>query len=146
MRSTLALALAVAERDDLRHFNEFLDSLPVQLALLGLWIALAVLAFVRVRRDFDDARSMRLMRAVIVALGVFLVCVLLLPVALWLQIIAVLWLFAMWLYYFARFLTTPRSGPRNPVAQARGRALDDVLKDERGTRGGGPAPDDPSAS
>jgi len=55
----------------------------------------------------------------------------------WLLIIELLWLFALWLYYFIRFMTRQRSGPGNLDAQRRGAALDGTIsRMERERRGG----------
>ena len=125
--------LAAAQRDDLRHFNELLASWPVRLAVLLLFVGLAVLAFTRVKRDFDDGA--RTFRAAVVALGVFVCLELFLgralggshAVSLWLQLVTLLWLFGLWLYYFVRFMTRLRSGPGDAETQRRGAELDDAL-------------------
>jgi membrane protein implicated in regulation of membrane protease activity len=81
-----------------------------------------------------------------VALGVFVVLQVVLGGALlevviwpvWLLIIELLWLFALWLYYFVRFMTRQRSGPGDPETQRRGAALDGTIsRMEQERRGGG---------
>jgi membrane protein implicated in regulation of membrane protease activity len=126
--------LAATERDDLEHFNELISSWPVQLALTAFYVGLAVLAFSRVARDWDDG-ARRWFRAVAVALGVFLVLDVVLGSAvlglviwpLWVQIPLVVWLGGMWLYYTMRFMTRVRPGPGDPETQRRGAALELVL-------------------
>src|SRR5665811_2606496 len=94
-------------------------SWPAQAALAALYVGLAVLAFTRVARDWDDGPARRYFRGAVVALGVFVVLQVVLGQALlgvviwpvWLLIIELLWLFALWLYYFIRFITRQRSGP-----------------------------------
>ena len=134
--------LAAMQRDDLRHFNELLASWPVRLAALLLFAGIAVLAFTRVARDFDDGA--RIFRAAVVALGVFACLELFLgsslggshAVPLGLQFITLLWLFGLWVYYFARFMTRQRSGPGDAEARRRGAELDETLQDmERDLRG-----------
>ena len=127
------LMLVAAQRDDLKHFNELLASWPVRLVALLLFAGLAVLAFTRVSRDFEDGA--RGFRAAVVALGVFLGLEFLLgaslggshPVPVWLEFIAILWLFGLWLYYFVRFMTRQRSGPPDVEAQGRGAELERSL-------------------
>lgn len=135
MHAVLTIAVVAAQRGDLRQFYELVGSWPVHVALLAVYAGLAVLAFTRVYREWDDASGLRALRATVVALGVFLACVVLLPVSLWLQLIAVMWLFGMWLYYTARFMTAPRRGRRNPAQRRRGKALEGVLHEARRERG-----------
>jgi hypothetical protein len=149
--SSLFLTLADTQTgEDLRKFNEFLSSWPVALVFAALYGLLAVFVFVRVSRDFDDAPAVRRARALVVALGVFLLLVIILPgffggvsVPVPVKLIAVLWLFAAWLYYIVRFMTAQRSGPADPEAQRRGRALEQTLApmaDDAARRPAGPAP------
>ncbi len=127
------LLVAAAQRDDLRHFNELLASWPMRLAVLLLFAGIAVLAFTRVSRDFDDGA--RTFRAAVVALGVFACLELFLgsslggshAVPIWLQFTTLLWLFGLWLYYFVRFMTRQRSGPGDAETQRRGAELDETL-------------------
>lgn len=120
--------------EDLRKFNEWLSSWPVALVFTALYVLLAVFVFVRVSRDFSDAPAVRRARALVVALGVFLLAVVVLPgffggpdIPVWPKVIAVLWLFALWLYYFIRFMTAQRSGPADAEAQRRGETLERTL-------------------
>ena len=66
----------------------------------------------------------------------------------WLLIIELLWVFALWLYYFIRFMTRQRSGPGDPGAQRRGAALDGTIsrmeQERRGAAAGGAADGPPA--
>jgi membrane protein implicated in regulation of membrane protease activity len=152
-----AVLLAIAgdaNAEAARHLRDLLMSWPAQAAFAALYAGLAALAFTRVVRSWDDGRARRYFRAAVVALGVFVVLqvvlgqaflgVVLWPV--WLLIIELLWLFALWLYYFIRFMTRQRSGPGDPETRRRGAALDGTisrLEEER--RGGGAAGESESA-
>ena len=110
-------------------------SWPAQAAFAALYIGLAVLVFTRVTRAWDDGPRVATFAGVVVALGVFVALEVVLGQALlgvvawpvWLLIIELLWLFALWLYYFIRFMTRQRSGPGDPETQRRGAALDGTL-------------------
>lgn len=151
------VVLAASERDDLRHFNELISSWPVQLLVLGLYLGLVVLAFTRGARDWE-AGPRRRFRVSLVALGVFLVLDVVFAsgafgwnvVPAWtqthfVQVPLFLWLFGMWLYYMARFMTATRPGPGDPEARLRGATLEGSLGgalDEQ--RDGGPVPRAPA--
>ena len=130
-----------------RALRDFLTSWPAQAALAALYVGLAVLAFTRVARDWDDGPARRYFRGAVVALGVFVVLQVVLGQALlgvviwpvWLLIIELLWLFALWLYYFIRFMTRQRSGPGGPDTQRRGAALDGTISRMEQERRGGEA-------
>jgi len=130
-----------------RALRDFLMSWPAQAALAALYVGLAVLAFTRVARDWDDGPARRYFRGAVVALGVFVVLQVVLGQALlgvviwpvWLLIIELLWLFALWLYYFIRFMTRQRSGPGDPDTQRRGAALDGTISRMEQERRGGEA-------
>ncbi len=151
--AVLEFVVALEERDDLRQFNELLGSWPAQLTLIALYLGLAILAFTRVARDFDDPGRVRWFRAAAVGLGVFVILAVLLrdwvlrdvvwPV--WPQLVAYLWLCALWIYYFLRTVTRSRPGPPDAEAQERGAALKAVLDEaeaERRSDGRAPAPAD----
>jgi Ca2+/Na+ antiporter len=151
--AVLEFVVALAQRDDLRHFNEVLGSWPAQLTLIALYLGLAILAFTRVARDFDDPGGVRWFRAAAVGLGVFIILAVLLrdwalrdvvwPV--WPQLIAYLWLCALWIYYLLRTLTRIRPGRPDAEARERGAALKAVLDEaevERRREGGAPASTD----
>jgi membrane protein implicated in regulation of membrane protease activity len=128
-----------------RALRDFLTSWPAQAALAALYVGLAVLAFTRVARDWDDGPARRYFRGAVVALGVFVVLQVVLGQALlgvavwpvWLLIIELLWIFALWLYYFTRFMTRQRNGPGDPDAQRRGAALDGTISRMEQERRGG---------
>jgi len=145
--ATVLLAIAGdANAEAARHLRDLLTSWPAQAALAALYVGLAALAFTRVSRDWDDGPARRYFRGAVVALGVFgalqvvlgqaLLGVVIWPV--WLLIIELLWLFALWLYYFFRFMTRQRSGPGDADTQRRGAALDGTIsRMEQERRGSG---------
>ncbi|MCX6373991.1 MAG: hypothetical protein NTX16_13110 [Actinobacteria bacterium] len=148
--TTLLTIAADANAEAARHLLDLLTSWPAQAALAALYVGLAVLAFTRVARSWDDGPARRYFRGAVVALGVFVVLQVVLGQALlgvfvwpvWLLIIELLWLFALWLYYFIRFMTRQRSGPGDAETQRRGAALDGTLtrmEDERRSGGAGGA-------
>jgi membrane protein implicated in regulation of membrane protease activity len=146
-----------ANAEAAQRLRDLLMSWPAQAVFAALYVGLAVLVFTRVTRDWDDGSARRYFRGAVVALGVFVVLEVVLGQALlgvvvwpvWLLVIELLWLFALWLYYFIRFMTRQRSGPGDPETQRRGAALDGTIsrmEDERrgrgtgGTAGGSAAP------
>ena len=146
MAQVLLAIAADANAEAARALRDFLTSWPAQAALAGLYVGLAVLAFTRVARAWDDGPARRYFRGAVVALGVFVVLQVVLGQALlgvviwpvWLLIIELLWLFALWLYYLIRFLTRQRSGPGDPDTRRRGAALDRTIsRMEQERRGGG---------
>jgi len=118
-----------------RWLSDLMTSWPGQAIFLALYAGLAVLAFTRVARDWEDGSRKRYFRAAIVALGIFLVLEVVLGKALlavvmwptWLYLIEVIWLFGMWLYYFIRVMTRTRSGPGDDETRRRGAALEGVI-------------------
>jgi len=136
-----------ANAEAARALRDFLLSWPAQAALAALYAGLAVLAYTRVVRDWGDSPARRSFRAAVVALGVFLVLEVVLGQTLlgvvvwpvWLLVIELLWLFALWLYYFIRFMTRQRSGPGDPETQRRGAALDGTISRIEQERHGGEA-------
>jgi len=140
----LAIA-ADADAEAARALRDFLSAWPAQAALAALYVGLAVLAFTRVTRDWDDSPARRYVRGAVVALGVFVLLQAVLGQALlgvvmwpvWLLIIELLWLFALWLYYFMRFMTRQRSGPGDPESRRRGAALEGTMSRLEDERGGG---------
>ncbi len=135
MKAAFAMVQAVTERDDLRHFNEFMASWPVQVAFIVLYAGVAYLAFTRVLRDFGDGPARRRGRAVVVALGVFVGLEIILGGSLmglavlpfWFQFVVFLWLAGLLLYYLVRLLTMQRSGAGDDEARRRGAALEGVI-------------------
>ena len=118
-----------------RWLRDVMTSWPAQALMVALYLGLAVLVFTRVARDWDDGPRKRYFRAAIVAFGVFIVLELVLGKALlgvvlwptWLYLIEMIWLFALWLYYFIRFMTRQRSGPGDDESRRRGDALEHVI-------------------
>jgi membrane protein implicated in regulation of membrane protease activity len=118
-----------------RWLRDLLTSWPAQALFLAFYAGLAVLAFTRVARDWEDGPRKRYFRAAIVALGLFLVLEVVLGKALlavvmwptWLYLIELIWLFAMWFYYFVRFMTRQRRGPGDEETRRRGAALEGVI-------------------
>ena len=118
-----------------RWMRDVLTSWPAQAIFLAFYVGLAILAFTRVARDWEDGPRKRYFRAAIVALGIFLVLEVVLGKALlavvmwptWLYMIELLWLFAMWLYYFIRFMTGRLRGPGDDETRRRGAALEGVI-------------------
>ena len=149
--AAFALTLAAdANAEAAQALREFLTSWPVQAALAALYLGLAVLVFARVARAWDDGPARRYVRGAVAALGVFVVLEVVLGQALlgvfiwptWLVIVELLWLFALWLYYFIRFMTRQRSGRGDAEARRRGAALDGSLSRlDQERRTGGPEGD-----
>jgi len=134
--ATALLTIAAdANAEAARHLRDLLTSWPAQAALAALYVGLAALAFTRVARSWDDGPARRYFRGAVVALGVFVVLQVVLGQALlgvfvwpvWLLIIELLWIFALWFYYFIRFMTRVRSGRGDEETRRRGEALDDLL-------------------
>jgi len=144
--ATLLAIAGDANAEAARHLRDLLTSWPAQAALAALYAGLAAFAFTRVARAWDDGPACRCFRAAVVALGVFVLLQVILGQALlgvvmwpvWLLIIELLCLFALWLYFFIRFMTRQRSGPGDPDAQRRGAALDGAIsRMEQERRGAG---------
>jgi membrane protein implicated in regulation of membrane protease activity len=152
--TTLLTIAADANAEAARHLRDLLTSWPAQAALAALYVGLAVLAFTRVARSWDDGPARRYFRGTVVALGVFVALQVVLGQALlgvvmwpvWLLIIELLWLFALWLYYFIRFMTRQRSGPGDPETQRRGAALDGTISRMEQERVGGASGEPESAA
>lgn len=126
--------VAQSAHEDLEHFNDLISSWPVQLLVAGLYAALALLAFSRVAREWDDGVR-RWFRAVAVGLAVFVLLMVVLgesvlgwivwPV--WLQYVLIMWLAGMCLYYMVRAMTRVTPGEGDPEAQRRGATLEQTL-------------------
>ncbi len=125
------IATTLDEREQLAHVNDTLAWWPVQLAILGLYVVLALLAYGPSRTEGEHDRW----RILVVALGVFMTIEFLLGQSVlglivwpfWLTVPIYLWLVAMFLYYFTRIATKTRPGAPDAQAQARGSALEHVL-------------------
>jgi small-conductance mechanosensitive channel len=118
-----------------RWLSDLMTSWPGQAIFLALYAGLAILAFTRVARDWEEGPRKRYFRAAVVALGVFLVLEVVLGKALlavvmwptWFYLIELIWLFAMWFYYFIRFMTGRRRGSGDDETRRRGVALEGVI-------------------
>ena len=129
---------------DLRIFNELMNSWAVQGILAAFLLGLVIVAFTRASLTFDDDRTRRTFRVAVTALGVLVVLQAVVTAALGHipfppipQVIEFVWLFALWLYYFIRFMTRQRSGPGDPDTQRRGAALDGTISRMEQERRGG---------
>jgi amino acid transporter len=140
---------------DLRFLNELMNSWAVQVVIAAFFVGLVIVAFTRASRTFKDDRTRRAFRVAVAALGVLVVLQAVVTAALGsvpfppVLVIEFVWLFALWLYYFIRFMTRQRSGPGDPATQRRGAALDGTIsrmEQERRSGGAGSAGDESVAS
>jgi membrane protein implicated in regulation of membrane protease activity len=121
----------------MRWLQDAMASWPIQLAILALYVGLAILVLRRVSRDWQDEGGPRnrWFLGAVVALGVFVVLQFALGSSLfgavtwpaWLEALEFLWLAGLWVYYLARFMTRQRSGPGDDESRRRGAALDKVI-------------------
>lgn len=109
-------------------------SWPVQAAVAALLVVLVAIAYARSSQTFGEGPERVRFRIAILLLGALLVLQAVLTVAagrvvtpVWLQVIELVWLFALWLYYFFRLLTGRRSGHGDPETRRRGVALDGAI-------------------
>ena len=109
-------------------------SWPVQAGIAALLVALVAIAFARSSRTFGEGPERARFRIAILVLGALFVLQAGLTVVtgrlvtpVWLLVIELIWLFALWLYYFFRLITGRRSGVVDPEAQRRGVALDGAI-------------------
>lgn len=139
MGAWLNVAAAVSPRDELRHFNEFIGSWPVQVAMLVIYALVAWLAYSKALRTLEDRPGRRRTLALVLALGVFVVLEVVLGssmmgsaiLPMWFQVVVLLWLTAMLLYYLLRFATAQRRGRGDDETRRRGEALDAALTPRR---------------
>ena len=131
---------------DVRFLNELMNSWAVQAVIAGFFVGLMIVAFRRASRTFADDRTRKAFRVAVAALGVLVVLQAVVTAALgsvpFPPVVAIefVWLFALWLYYFIRFMTRQRSGRGDPETQRRGAALDGTIsRMEQERRGGGDA-------
>ena len=118
-----------------RWLRDVMESWPVQLAILLLYVGLAILLVRHASRAWDKgARNPYLIGFLIVSGAFFLLQFLLgsslLDVVDWptgLYAIEFVLLFALWLYAFVRFMTGQRSGPGDDEARKRGADLERVI-------------------
>ncbi len=109
-------------------------SWPVQAGIAALLVALVAIAFARSSRTFGEGPERARFRIAILVLGALFVLQAVLTVVtgrlvtpVWLLLIELIWLFALWLYYFFRLISGRRSGVVDPETQRRGAALDGAI-------------------
>jgi membrane protein implicated in regulation of membrane protease activity len=135
----VVLLMGVADPDDVawaRWLRDVMESWPVQLAILLLYVGLAVLLVRHASRHWENGARNRYLVGFLIASGAFFVLQFLFGSSLlgvvdwptWLFVIEFVLLFALWLYAFVRFMTRQRSGPGDDEARARGAALERVIK------------------
>ena len=133
------LLLGVADPDNAawaRWLRDVMESWPVQLAILLLFVGLAVLLVRHASREWEDGARNRYLFGFLIVAGVFFVAQFLfgsslLDVVDWptgLYVIEFVVLFALWLYAFIRFITRQRTGSGDDVTRERGAALDRVIE------------------
>ena len=114
-----------------------MSSWPAQLLIVVLYLGLAVLAYVRVSRDWHDvggARN-RYFLVTVIVLGVLVILQFVLGSSLfgvvrwptWLFWIEFVVLFALWFYCLVRLMTRQRRGRGDDETRRRGAALEDVI-------------------
>jgi membrane protein implicated in regulation of membrane protease activity len=132
-----------------RWLRDVMESWPAQLAILLLFVGLAVLLVRHASREWEDGARNRYLVGFLIVAGVFLVAQFLfgsslLSVVDWpagLYVIEFVVLFALWLYAFVRFMTRQRSGPGDDQARGRGADLERVIgQDGRSVPAGSPQP------
>lgn len=121
----------------MRWLQDVMSSWPAQLLIVVLYLGLAILAYTRVSRDWKDVGGPRnrYFLGAVIALGVFVVLQFVLGSSvlglvrwpIWLYWIEFVFFFALWLYYFIRFMTRQRSGPGDDETRRRGTALEGVI-------------------
>jgi len=132
------LLIGVADPDNAawaRWLRDVMESWPVQLAILLLYVGLAVLLVRHASREWEDGARNRYLVGFLIVGGVFFVLQFLLGSSLldvldWpsgLYVIEFVVLFALWLYAFVRFMTRRRSGPGDDESRRRGADLERVL-------------------
>jgi membrane protein implicated in regulation of membrane protease activity len=118
-----------------RWLRDVMESWPMQLAILLLYVGLAVLLVRHASREWDKGARNPYLVGFLVASGAFFVLQFLLgssllDVVAWptvLYVIEFVVLFALWLYAFVRFMTRQRSGPGDDEARRRGADLERVI-------------------
>jgi membrane protein implicated in regulation of membrane protease activity len=119
-----------------RWLRDVMESWPVQLAILLLFVGLAVLLVRHASREWEDGPRNRYLVGFLIVAGVFFVAQFLfgsslLDVVDWptgLYVIEFVVLFALWLYAFVRWITRPRSGPGDEESRRRGADLERVIR------------------
>ena len=137
MRALLLIGLADPDNAAwARWLREVMESWPVQLAILLLYVGLAVVLVRHASREWENGARNRYLVGFLIAGGIFVVLQFLLGSSLlavvdWptgLYVIEFVLLFALWLYAFVRFMTRQRSGPGDEEARRRGADLERVIR------------------
>jgi hypothetical protein len=136
---TVTLLFAVTDPDNAawaRWLRDVMTSWPAQLVILLLWAGLALLLVRHARREWEGGLRNKYLVAGLIVGGIFFIAQFLVasgfvgnvswPV--WPTVIEYVVLFALWLYAFVRWVTTPRSGKGDDESRARGAALDEAIR------------------
>ena len=134
----LLLSIGVADPDNAawaRWLRDVMESWPVQLAILLLYVGLAVLLVRHASREWENGARNKYLVGFLVVSGAFFVLQFLfgsslLDVVDWptgLYVIEFVVLFALWLYAFVRWITRQRSGPGDEESRKRGADLERVI-------------------
>jgi membrane protein implicated in regulation of membrane protease activity len=118
-----------------RWLRDVMESWPVQLAILLLFVGLAVLLVRHASREWEGGARNRYLVGFLVVAGAFFVLQFLfgssvLDLVAWptgLYVIEFVLLFALWLYAFVRRITGQRSGPGDEESRRRGADLERVI-------------------
>ncbi len=118
-----------------RWLRDVMESWPVQLAILLLYVGLAVLLVRHASREWENGARNKYLIGFLVVSGAFVVLQFLfgsslLDVVDWptgLYVIEFVVLFALWLYAFVRWITRQRSGPGDEESRRRGADLERVI-------------------
>jgi hypothetical protein len=137
MKTLLLLAdMSPADAAWARWLRDVMTSWPVQLAILLLWAGLAALLIRHARREWEGGLRNRYLLAGLGVAGVFFVVQFLVAGGIigsvswpaWPFVVESVFLFALWLYAFVRFMTTQRSGKGDDESRMRGAALDRAIR------------------
>jgi membrane protein implicated in regulation of membrane protease activity len=118
-----------------RWLRDVMESWPVQLVILLLYVGLAVLLVRHASREWENGARNRYLVGFLVVSGAFFVLQFLLGSSLlgiidWptgLFVVEFILLFALWLFAFVRFVTRQRSGPGDDESRKRGADLERVI-------------------
>ena len=119
-----------------RWLRDVMQSWPAQLAILLLYVGLAVLLVRHAAREWENGARNRYLLGFLIVAGAFVVLQFLLGSSLqdvvqWptgLYLVEFILLFALWLYAFVRLMTRQRSGPGDEESRGRGAALDQAIR------------------
>jgi hypothetical protein len=124
-----------------RWLRDVMESWPAQLVILLMYAGLMALLVRHASREWDRGARNPYLVGFLVASGAFFVLQFLLGSSLldvvdWptgLFVIEFVVVFALWLYWFVRFVTRQRSGPGDLESRERGAALEGVIMPPRDT-------------